>query len=161
MRRWLTLFSAMASLMSVALAEDVEESPFDRHYVGAVAAIALPQGGSHHLRRVGGAALRAGYYLSDFWAIEGEGAWLENAAGLSVAGLWHWWGYERLDPFFTVGARGWIGRDCGQVGPKAGIGTFYHLTDSWSLRADVDATLGLDSTAEVDYTISAGVQYSF
>lgn len=161
MRRWLTLFAATASLMSVALAEDVEESPFDRRYVGAAAAIALPQGGSCHLRRVGGASLRAGYYLSDFWAIEGEGAWLENAAGLSVAGLWHWWGYERLDPFFTVGARGWIGRDCGQVGPKVGIGTFYHLTDSWSLRADVDATLGLDSAVEVDYTISAGVQYSF
>lgn len=136
-----------------------EEGEFDRWYVGVNGTMFFPQGGSR-MRRLGGASIRVGYYVSEFWAIEGDAAWVEDVAGLSVDALWHWWGYERFDPFFTFGAKGWIG-DHGQVGPKIGIGAFYHLTDSWSLRFDADATLGLDTECEVDYTISAGVQYSF
>ena len=37
----------------------------------------------------------------------------------------------------------------------------WHMTEAWSLRLDADATLGLDSRAEVVYSIAAGVQYSF
>ena len=162
----LVVFAALAAACSLRLAAaetEEEELPFDRWYVGAAASLTLPQGGSgcHGPHRVGGAALMAGYYVSEFWALEGEAAWLEDFAGLSAAALWHWWGYERLDPFFTLGARGWVGRGPGQVGPKVGVGTFYHLTDNWSLRADADATLGLDSRVEMLYTISAGVQFSF
>ena len=159
----LASFASMVSLAAVAAAEVEEVSGESGGYVGAAASLTLPQGGSgcHGPHRVGGAALRAGYYVSEFWALEGEAAWLEDFAGLSAAALWHWWGYERLDPFFTLGARGWVGRGPGQVGPKVGVGTFYHLTDNWSLRADADATLGLDSKVEMLYTISAGVQFSF
>ena len=161
MRRLLAmLVLSAASLATAAEAEFEDEScELERWYVGSSATVTLPQGGSR-LRRVGGAALRGGYYLDEFWAVEGEASWLEDSAGLAADVLWHWWGYERLDPFFTAGARGWVGRS-GQVGPKVGVGSFYHLSDSWSLRFDADATLGLDTRRSVDYTLSLGVQYSF
>ena len=166
------ILSVVFCLTSVGLfaAEDDEEISFDRWYVGLAGQMMLPQGGSkmHH---IGGAALRGGYYMSESWAFEGEVAWLEDAAGLSAAALGHFqgwdlygdlFGYSRFDPFVTVGAKGWIGRgSCGQVGPKVGLGAFYHLTDSWSLRADADATLGLETNCEMLYSISIGFQYAF
>ena len=137
--------------------------------VGLSGSVTLPQGGSR-MHRVGGAAIRGGTYLTEDWAVEGEVAWLENFAGLGVQALGHlqgWglygdlFGYSRFDPFMTLGAKGWVGDGCGQVGPKAGLGAFYHLTDSWSLRADADATLGLETNCEMLYSISAGFQYAF
>ena len=47
------------------------------------------------------------------------------------------------------------------IGPSAGFGAFYHLTDSWSLRAEARAALAVDSPCGMDYSILAGVQYSF
>lgn len=161
----LALSFALALTPPTASAQDAgfasgEECPFDRFYAGAGAMLVLPEGGSQ-MRRLGGAAARAGCYLNEFWAVEAEAAALENFAGLSAAVLWHWWGYERFDPFFTFGAKGWLGHGDGQLGPKAGIGSFYHLTDSWSLRFDADATLGLDTETETVYSVSAGLQRSF
>ena len=121
------------------------------------------------MRRLGGGCMRAGWYLGDYWSVEGEAAWLENAAGLGAGALWHlqgwslygdFFGYSQFDPFVTAGARGWIG-DGGQVGPSAGAGAFWHLTEEWSLRFDASATLGLDSRTEVVYVLAAGVQRSF
>ena len=138
-------------------------------YVGVSGQMLLPQGGSK-MHRIGGAALRVGSYLNEDWALEGEAAWMENAAGLAVQALGHvqgWslygdlFGYSRFDPFVTLGAKGWIGHGAGQVGPKAGLGAFCHLTDSWSLRADADATLGLEANCEMLYSIGVGVQCSF
>ena len=149
--------------------EGEESSDFARGYLGVSAALTLPQGGSR-LRRLGGGALRGGWYFTEEWAVEGEAAWLEDAAGLAVGALGHvqgwdlydyYFGYSRFDPFVTFGARGWIGRSGGQVGPKAGLGAFYHLTDAWSLRFDADATLGLETNCEMVYSIAAGVQCSF
>ena len=162
---------AVLCLLSVVLTAAADEATdgLDRCFAGASAALTLPQGGSR-LRHVGGAALRGGYYLSENWAAEGEVAWLEDSAGLAVDALGHlqgWdfygdlFGYSRFDPFVTVGARGWIGRGCGQVGPKVGFGVFYHLTDEWSLRADADATLGLETDCEMLYALAVGAQYSF
>ena len=85
---------------------------FDRRYAGAAGALVLPQGGGD-LRRLGGGALRAGYYFTDTVALDGEVAVLENKVGLAVRGLWHLqgfeefgrlFGYERFDPFVTAGA---------------------------------------------------------
>lgn len=154
------------SLPSLAAAEAAE---FDRGYFGLSGVMLLPQGGSR-LHRAGGAALRGGYCLTENWAVEGEAAWLERLAGLSVGALGHlqgWslygdlFGYSRFDPFVTVGARGWLGDGCGQVGPKAGVGAFFHLTDEWSLRADAEATLGLEADCEALYTLALGIQRSF
>jgi len=166
---WLQLV-VLASVGFTIRADAVDdgESGFGRWYAGVSAQMMLPQGGSA-LGRVGGAALHGGSYLTENWAIEGEAAWLENMAGLSAAALWHWqgsefygnlFGYSRFDPFVTVGAKGWLG--CrGQIGPKTGIGAFYHLTDEWSLRFDADATLGLETRCEMMYSLSLGVQYGF
>lgn len=163
----LFLFVCLLSLVPVARADEADG--FDRGYVGLSGTLTLPQGGSR-LRRVGGAAICGGYYLTENWAIEGAAAWQENVAGLSAGALGHlqgWefygnlFGYSRFDPFVTVGAKGWIGSSRGQVGPKAGLGAFYHLTNDWSLRADADATLGLETNVEMLYTISLGLQYAF
>ena len=153
-----------------AMAFAAEEAvDFDRWTVGVAGQLMLPQGGSR-LHHVGGACLRGGYYLTEDWAIEGEASWLENEAGLAVDVLGHlqgWsvygdlFGYSRFDPFVTFGAKGWIGRDCGQVGPKVGLGAFYHLTDEWALRFDADATLGLETNCEMLYSLSVGIQRSF
>jgi len=165
MKKLLAVFSAL--VCGVLFAED-EMCDFDRWYVGGSAALMLPQGGVG-MRRLGGGQLQAGYYLTDAFAVEGSVAWLEDSAGLGARGLWHWhgweefnllFGYERLDPFFTVGARGWLGRE-GQVGPDAGIGALYYLTNSWALRGEADATLGLDGSVGLLYTLTLGLQYSF
>lgn len=140
---------------------------FDRRYAGAAGALVLPQGDGD-LRRRGGGALRAGYYFTDTVALDGEVAVLENTVGLAVRGLWHLqgfeefgrlFGYERFDPFVTAGARGWLAD--GEVGPSAGVGALYYLTDSWALRFDADFTLGLERRVETAHTLAVGVQYSF
>ncbi len=148
---------------------EFEEDCSRSWYVGGGAAMVLPQGGSS-MRRAGGAVFRAGYYLNEDLAIEGEAGPVENLAWLGASALWHWqgaaiygdyFGYSRFDPFFTIGAAGFVGSRPGQVGPRAGVGAFYHLTDNWSLRGDATVLLGLDREVEADYTLSLGVQYSF
>jgi len=138
-------------------------------YIGVGGVLSLPQGGSS-MRRSGGAAVRGGVYLSDNWAVEGEIAWQEKLAGLGMQALGHWsawewydqmFGFSAFDPFVTLGARGWLGDEAGQVGPKAGLGAFYHFDDHWSLRLDADATLGLDTKVEMVYTLGVGLQYAF
>ena len=152
------LTAVVTSAVSVAadFAEE-EECDFNQVYVGASASLLLPQGGSD-MRRLGGATARIGYYVSEMLAVEADAAWMEDCAGLGIQGLWHCWGYERFDPFLTFGARGWID---GNFGPVAGFGAFYHLTDSWSLRGDAQATLGLDGDCEMVYALGLGVQYTF
>ena len=153
------VFAAVASLSIVSPAVEDEDDDYelDRWYVGASATLVMPQGGGD-MRRLGGATARVGYYVTEALAVEADAAWLEDCAGLGVQGLWHFWGYERFDPFLTFGARGWID---GDLGPVAGIGVFYHLTDNWSLRADAQATLGIDSDCDMVYSLGAGVQYTF
>lgn len=166
---------ALAALISVALiplrgVAEEEQGCDSRAYVGVAASVLLPQGGAEKIHRAGGAALRAGVYCSEFFAAECEAASLENAAGFAAQGLWHWqgselygrlFGYSVFDPFFTFGARGWLGHGVGQVGPKAGLGSFWHLTEEWSLRAEADATLCIDSDESVAYSVCVGVQRFF
>jgi hypothetical protein len=153
------LLAAVASLSLVSSAVEDEDDGYelDRWYVGASATLVMPQGGCD-MRRLGGATARVGYYVSEDFALEADAAWLEDCAGLGVQGLWHFWGYERFDPFLTFGARGWID---GDLGPVVGLGAFYHLTDNWSLRADAQATLGIDGDCDMVYSLGAGVQYTF
>ncbi len=160
------------SLFAVALAAAtsfaaIADESLGEWYAGGAAQIVLPQGGSR-MRRLGGGAARAGRYLAESLALECEAAWLENTCGLSARALWHlhgWrafdmlFGYERFDPFLAAGARGWI--HDGQLGPSAGLGAFYYLTDDWALRFDADVTLGLDTDVETAYSLSAGLQRFF
>jgi hypothetical protein len=145
------------SIMPVSGDDSCDEAGYDCLYAGVSASVILPQGGSD-MRRLGGATARTGYYVSESLAVEADVSWLEDCVGIGVQGLWHFWGYERFDPFLTVGARGWID---GDVGPVAGLGAFYHLTENWSLRGDAQAVLGIDRECDMIYSISLGVQYAF
>ncbi len=138
-------------------------------YVGLSGSLLLPQGGSR-MHHVGGATVRGGYDLTEDWALEGEAAWLEDAAGLSVTALGHFqgwslygdlFGYSRFDPFVTLGAKGWIGHGGGQVGPKAGLGAFYHLTESLDVRVDAQALLACDAPCGMLYSVCIGLQWNF
>lgn len=154
----LIFFILALSLTSVAKDEyDYVEYDFERWYIGARAVAVIPQGGGE-MRNLCGAGAYLGYYIDDFLTVEFSSAWLEDTAALSLKGLWHWWGYERFDPFFTFGASGWIN---GEVGPTLGWGAFWHLNDYWSIRFDADATYGLDDADEMVYSIALGLQWSF
>ena len=148
------------SFASVSSAEgeyDYAQYDFERWYAGARAVAVIPQGGGE-MRNLCGAGAYLGYYLGDFITVEISAAWLEDTVGLSVKHLWHWWGYEKFDPFFTFGANGWIE---GDAGPSLGTGTFWHFDDNWSVRFDADATLGLDGETEMIYQLGLSVQYAF
>ena len=160
------LTAAVSAFAAMCLFADADEAG-DEWYAGGAAQILMPQGGSS-VGRLGGAAARGGRYFGRSFAVECEGAMLENSATLAARAVWHlngWrefdmlFGCERFDPFLSAGAKGLI--HDGQVGPFAGIGAFFHLTDYWALRLDADAMLGLDTEAKMLYTVSLGIQRFF
>ena len=151
-------FSATSQDDAVEVSMDEASYDYDRFSIGLSATAIFPQGGEK-MRHRSGTAVRLGYYVTEMLAIECEGNWLEERTGLALQGLWHWWGYERLDPFSTFGIRGWL--PDGQVGPTGGLGAFYHIDDHWSLRFDAHATLGVESTVGMIYSIEFGVQRTF
>ena len=167
---WLKAFFRLTGLASFAFlcvfgcpkaraqAVDFEEDSADAYYVQLAAAIDLPQGGSHLKHRCGGALVRAGRYVTEFLAVEAEVGLAENLPRLGVMGRWHWWGFERFDPFFTFGARGWIN---GAVGPCGGLGFYYHLTDTWSFVADASCVLDVAHSPTVVSSMTIGLNYSF
>lgn len=137
-------------------------------YLTLAGSLLFAQGGGD-LHRMGGGELRGGTYLSDFWAVEGELGVAEETAVVGAGVLGHWtclelydryFGFSAFDPFVTLGAKGSIGR-FGAVGPKAGVGAFYHFGEEWSLRADAEAMLDLEREVEVAYTLSVGLHYVF
>ncbi len=142
--------------------------PFDRFYAGASALLLLPGNGTTLNRRAGG-ELRAGWYLAEDFAVEAQALWAEGLYGAGAGGLWHFFGYERFDPFLTFGVRGHFGdgrrfgdgRHRTAFGPCAGLGAFWHLTETCSLRADAVASLGFDSPCSMAYALQLGVQWSF
>lgn len=139
-------------------------------FIGLSGTGAFPQGGASAVSRSGGAALRAGAYLTELAALEGTLGIQHRAVTLGADVLVHaaawslydrFFGYSAFDPFVTVGVKGWIGDPRGTLGPTAGFGAFYHLSDNWSIRVDSEATLGLDRRVEMIYTLAAGLHYAF
>lgn len=153
----LTACLLLTAGLSVSGGEGPEAIDFEPWSVGTAVTTVLPQHGIRPAHRTGG-AVNVGYYVDEFLAFTGEVSCFGNVNGIGVGGLWHWWGYERFDPYFTFGARGWLH---GGLGPCGGVGAFYHLTDSWSLTFTADATLDLDGANGMIYTISAGVRCTF
>lgn len=178
--------AALLSASCVSFAVEENEGAAVPWYAGAGAGTFLPGGGSS-LSRAAQAAVRAGWYVSDFLAFEVEGACAPNASsgtghaavtGLAARGLFHlsgWeafgklFGYERLDPFVTAGVQSFLstrhafadGSHRTAVGPSVGVGAFYYLTDSWALRFDATAAMSVDSPCGMNYGLAAGVQWSF
>lgn len=155
---------ALGAALTATAAEDdylefAEVGEYEHFYADAQATLVLPEGGrGERMRRLGGATVRFGGYISDAWALEGAAGLHENR-GYGAAGvLWHWWLYEKFDPYLRLGAAVWAP---GTAGPMAGWGCFWHFDDYWSLRADVDWTLGIDSGCTGVFAFSFGLQYSF
>lgn len=146
--------SLITSTLSLFAFEEDEVIELDRYFVSPSARIVLPESGNTYAG--GGATF--GYYLNEFWALEGTAALLENKGYFAADVLWHWYGYERLDPFFTFGASTLASK---AVGPKVGAGTYYHLDDNWSLRMDGDAMMNVDGETEMNYSFALGIQYAF
>ena len=151
----------LISLMTLSVAK--AES-----YLDLGGALTLPMGGGD-MRRIGGAELCVGTYFSELSAVEATVGIEENYAALGADVLTHWaawelydrfFGYSAFDPFVTAGVKGWVGSARGEVGPSLGIGAFYHFSESFSLRADVNAVLGLESRVEVDHTFFVGIRYT-
>lgn len=154
------LFALAFSLLALPLLAETT--------VGVAGLLSLPQGGTGDRRR-GGAAVRFTQSLDDDWALEGEAGVLEDSALLAARARWFWhgaeefnrlFGYERFDPFFTLGVRGILGGDAG-FGPTAGLGALYYLTDEWALRFDAEAGLNLDGEAAMIYAFGVGIEYAW
>ena len=138
-------------------------------YVDGGAMSIFVQGGSKMRHRVGGVAKLGVYFSPDIAAEFGVGE-LEGQTSLAAKALWHlhgWeefnllFGYERFDPFLAIGARGFLGDGAGDVGPLCGLGALYYLSDSWALRFDADASVGLDNTPSGIYSVALSLRYSF
>ncbi len=159
----------LAGCFFSAIAEEEEAyADFDRLYVGTAASLLLP-GNGNSLNERGACGLRAGWYRSEDLAFEAQLQYAEGLGGAGVGVLWHWFGYERLDPFFTCGVQSLFGdgrrfgdgRHRTSTGPCAGVGAFWHLTERWSLRLDFGAALGFDSPCSMTYSVGLGLQYAF
>jgi len=182
----LCLLSALVAVMAFpAFAEEVDDAA-SYGYVGASGGVLLP-GNGNSLRRAALVAVRGGWYLDDYFAIEVEALCAPHASsgeggtavwGGSAQALWHLSGWEAFDklfgcerfaPFLTCGVqalcatRHAFADDSHRtgIGPSAGIGAFYHLTDNVSLRFDARAALAVDSPCGMTYSLLAGLQYSF
>lgn len=162
------------------------ESDGSGWHLGAGGGILLP-GNGNSLHRAAEAAVRGGYTFSSFFdldlegfcaphAVSGAGATTVSAASLMGtlhASAWdefdRLFGCERFDPFMSFGAGGRLaGRHVfadsshrAAFGPIFALGAFYHLTDAWSLRADVRAQLCCDTPCGMLYGATVGVQYDF
>jgi len=184
--RNLILLSALAAITVLpSVAEEVDDG-VSYGYVGAAGGIMLP-GNGNSLKRGALVSARGGWYLDEYLALEAEALCAPNVSsgdgntpvwGGSAQVLWHLSGWEAFDklfgcerfaPFFTCGVqalcapRHAFADDSHRtgVGPMAGFGAFYHLTDNWSLRADARAALAVDSPCGMSYALLMGVQYSF
>ena len=158
---WIRKFLPLAVAAFLALpsfADDFgEEVPFDRYYVSAGASMVLPQGGAKTGRLGGGRAI-AGWYATEFTALEGSFSLLENRYAASAGLLWHWYGYERLDPFFVCGGS-WI--EGAGAGPFGGVGFYWHLDDHWSLRFDCTHALLVDGGVDSVFSFSAALRVTW
>ena len=147
-----------AFLALPSFAYDLEEEvPFDRYYVSAGASLVLPQGGAK-TGRLGGGKATAGWYATEFTALEGSFSILENRYAASAGLLWHWYGYERLDPFFICGGS-WI--EGAGAGPSGGVGFYWHLDDHWSLRFDCAHALLVDGGVDSAFFFSAALRVTW
>ena len=181
------LIAVAALALALPVAAEEEAGGFPPAYLGASGGISLPGNGSS-LKRAAAAAARGGWYLSDNLALELEVGCVPSTVSssggnatvttLAARGLFHLagieefdllFGCERFDPFVTFGAAALFasrhvfadGSRRTAIGPTAGAGAFYHLTDSLSLRFDAVAAMAVDTPCGMCYGLSLGLQWSF
>jgi OmpA family/Bacterial TSP3 repeat len=79
--------------------------------------------------------------------------------GCSVELLYHLTRFDRFDPYLACGAGYYHGEDS-LAGPRAGLGTQYHLTEQLSLRFDARAMLSVEE-GDMLYSLGIGISYRF
>ncbi len=179
------LILAVLAVCGGAVADETDDGALWN--AGASGGMFLP-GGGNSLKRAAVVSVRAGRYLSDALAVEMEGGCVPKSSlstgghatvtAFAARGLFHLsgieefdmlFGCERFDPFATFGVAALFashhafadGSHRTGIGPSAGIGAYYHLTDSWSLRFDATAAMTADSRCGMAYGIGLGVQRTF
>lgn len=188
MKKFLTVVLTGALAFAACAAEEAEEAlDFSAWYAGVSGGLLLP-GNGNTLARAAEVSARVGYLSGDgVRAFELEAACAPNASthagrealtGVAVRHLYHLSGFEffdklfgceRFDPFVTCGGAVRFGAQHAfadrshrtALGPTAGLGAFYHLTDTLDLRCDVQAMLGIDSPCGMLYSVCAGLQWAF
>ena len=142
-------------LLSAAFLPLRAETPV---YVEAAVGALMP-GGSCRLSRSPLWAVRAGVSASDSFNLEAEfGEARVNA--FSARALWRPLGYERFDPFLSLGA-GAFGNSSWRAGPEFGLGFLYYVGDHLALRADLRTCLTVDGAVEPISSALAGVSWTF
>jgi len=158
----------------------------DRPYVGLGAGAFLP-GGCAGFDAAASGAVRAGWWQTETLAFEADGVWASHAktdggstavSGFDAGVLWRlagWkeydmlFGYARFDPFLTAGVGALFAGERvfaddsrrTAVGPTAGFGFFYYLTESLAFRADARCLLGVDGPCTPVFSATAGLQWEF
>ena len=188
MKKFLMVVLMAAAAFAAGAAEGTEETlDFSSWYAGVSGGLLLP-GNGNTLARAAEVSARVGYLLDDgVRSFELEAACAPNASthaghealtGVAVRHLYHLSGFEffdklfgceRFDPFVSCGGAVRFGSHHAfadrshrtALGPTAGFGAFYHLTDNLDLRGDVQAMLGIDSPCGMLYTVCVGLQWTF
>lgn len=168
------------------LADEEVETEFSPWSLGVGGGVLLP-GNGNSLSRAAQVSIRGGYYLTESFALEFEGACVPNASsgsghatltGVSAQTLFHltgWeafdklFGCERFDPFLTAGVQTFLSSrhvfadDSHRTGtgPAIGFGALYWLSDMWAIRGDLKACLTLDSPCGMIYAAGLGLHCSF
>lgn len=178
MKKILAIAVFALSLGASAVEELFVDEEWAPHYVSAAAGVLLPGDGAK-LDPAAAVRLGAGYYTTDTFAWEGGLSYVPRARGakdgsgailgVGAGGLWHWWGFERLDPFFTFGAEAMFSETHpfgdsshrSAIGPYLGAGTFWHLSETAGLRFESRMLLGVDGPCEILYSVAAGLQFGW
>lgn len=177
---------SMVVLLAIGLARGQDEVPLaeenqsSRWYISPGVGMLFFQG-SHPAEEGFNMALRLGYDINDSWSAEVGASWAPNISdgrkgrksqhvnGFFLDGLYHFDRFERFDPYLSAGVGNFRadkkvfceGDQHTVWGPRAGAGFFYHLTDSWSLRADAHSFMAIDHHPAMMYSFDLGFAYRF
>ena len=112
-------------------------------------------------------SLAVSYRFSDSWTADLSGLVVpyktdasdDYGLGCAAEALYHLTRFERIDPYVACGVGYYNGPEQ-TVGPRAGAGILYHLTEQLALSVDTRATLSVDDGAMM-YQAGIGVSYTF
>jgi hypothetical protein len=116
----------------------------------------------------GALSLGLSHPLSEAWSLELTGLVVPYdyghtdtrcGLGASLDALYHLTRFNRLDPYFALGAGYYLG-ESSLAGPRAGLGLQYHLTEQLALSLDGRAMLSVDG-CDMLYSVGVGLSYRF
>ena len=190
MRRYLLailfMISCLVSINNVRAQDTkfVEEGEEALWYIAATIGM-LTFEGDQPVDNTVNLSIKVGYEFSEWWTYEAaiyfaptvnisdrgkeKGIDIDSTSlvSLSLEGLFHFTRWNRLDPYlvFGVGFDHWTDELPNQHQTEllliGGVGTMYHLSDSWSLRAGLKAMIaGFGSHPNANVLIEIGASYA-